>query len=297
MTPDEYCQEKTQQSGSSFYYSFLFLDDSQRQAMTALYAYCREVDDVVDECSDSSVAASKLNWWRQEIHHLFQGKPSHPVTQALAIALKQYPLQQKHFLELISGMEMDLRLQVYPTFSELSLYCYRVAGVVGLLTIEILGYKEDSTKEYAKYMGTSLQLINILRDVQEDAQRGRIYLPQDELQKFGVSTEMLLDNKNSKETLDLFAYQAKRANEYYDKAFESLATEDRYSQRMGIIMAEIYYALLKKIKAKGYPVLESRVSVCKLKKLWIAWTTARREAQIAFAKAKKAKELHLNDSN
>ena len=277
MTPDEYCQEKTQHSSSSFYYSFLFLSPSQRQAMTALYAYCREVDDIVDECSDLMVAASKLNWWREEIHHTFHGSPSHPVALALKDAIGHYPMQEKYFLELIAGMEMDLQQQQYSNFNELSLYCYRAASTVGLLTIEILGYKESAPVEYAHNLGIALQLINILRDVKEDAQRERIYIPQDELQQFSVTKDMLLADNNTPETLALFKFQAERAEHYYQLAFARLEQSDRYAQRTGIIMADIYFALLQKIKTQGYPVLQQRVTLAKLKKLWIAWTGARRE--------------------
>ena len=282
MTPDEYCQQKTQQSSSSFYYSFLFLDDTQRQAMTALYAFCREVDDVVDECSDPSVAMNKLTWWREEVHALFHASPSHPVTMALKNSLKLYPMQEKYFQELISGMEMDIHTTQYASFNELSLYCYRAAGVVGLLTIEILGYKNNSAHDYAKKLGIALQLINILRDVREDAQRGRIYLPQDELTRFAVNNSMLLNySKSNNEKLhNLFEFQANRAEEYYQMAFSSLEMSDRYQQRTGIIMAEIYFALLNKIKSSNYPVLQQRVKISKLKKLWIAWSTVRREYKL-----------------
>ncbi len=281
MTPDEYCQDKTRQSSSSFYYSFLFLSDTQKQAMTALYAYCREVDDIVDECSDAAVAANKLNWWREEIHRLFHAKPTHPVTLALKTAIAQFPLQEKYFYELIAGMEMDLHQGQYADFNELSLYCYRVAGVVGLLTIEILGYQHSQTPEYARNLGIALQLINILRDVKEDIARGRNYLPQDELVQFNVSHAMLLSEQNTTQTQALFAFQAKRAEQYYQQAFSVLNPSDRYAQRTGIIMAEIYHALLIKIQAQQYPVLKKRVTISKLKKLWIAWTTARREYKLA----------------
>ncbi len=282
MTPDEYCQEKTQQSSSSFYYSFLFLNEIQRQAMTALYAFCREVDDVVDECSEPELALNKLNWWREEIYSLFHAAPNHPVIIALKTSLENYPLPEKYFQELIDGMEMDIHKAQYNSFNELSLYCYRVAGVVGLLTIEILGYSRPSTQDYAKNLGISLQLINILRDVKEDAQRGRIYIPQDELKNFKVDKKMLLNGngENNQNTIHLFEFQAARADEYYAKAFTSLEECDRYQQRSGIIMAEIYYALLKKIQKTHYPVMSQRVKISKIKKLWIAWTTARREYKL-----------------
>lgn len=281
MTPDEYCQDKTQQSSSSFYYSFLFLNDTQKQAMTALYAYCREVDDIVDECSDATVAANKLNWWREETHRLFHAQPTHPVTIALKTALSHFPLQEKYFYELISGMEMDLTPHQYADFNELSLYCYRAAGVVGLLTIEILGYQNPNTTEYAKNLGIALQLINILRDVKEDITRGRIYLPQDELAQFNVSQAMLLSAQNTTQIRSLFAFQATRAEQYYQQALATLDPADRYAQRTALIMAEIYHALLKKIQSQHYPVLKKRVRISKVKKLWIAWTTARREYKLA----------------
>ncbi len=280
MTPDEYCQEKTQQSSSSFYYSFLFLNPEQRQAMTALYAFGREIDDVVDECSEIQVAASKLHWWHQEVNELFNGQPNHPVTRALQTSIQQYPLKQDFFHELITGMEMDLHTTEYPDFNALSLYCYRVAGVVGLLTIEILGYQNRQTVEYAKKLGTALQLINILRDVKEDAERGRFYIPQDELQRFELTNNDLSEGKSNRKIMELFEFQSQRAEHYYQEAFKLLPPEDRYAQRTGIIMAEIYYALLQKIRQQNYPVLEQKVKIARLKKLWIAWRTARREYQL-----------------
>jgi phytoene synthase len=283
MTPDEYCQHKTRQSGSSFYYSFLFLDKTQHQAMTALYAFCREVDDIVDKCLDPMVAERKLQWWREEIEQLFFGRPEHPVSLALKQSLKHYPLQQHYFLELLDGMHMDLHKNSYSNFDELSVYCYRAASVVGLLSIEIFGYQHDSTRQYAHNLGIALQLINILRDVREDAKHGRIYIPHDELTRFNVSKEMLINGQENKQTRALFAYQAQRARQYYQQAFETLVQEDRYDQRVGIIMAEIYFALLDKIVKLNYPVLEQRVKLAKLKKLWIAWHCAHRE----FKKGKR----------
>jgi len=277
MTPDEYCQHKTQQSGSSFYYSFLFLDKTQNQAMTALYAFCREVDDIVDECRDPMVAERKLQWWREEIEQLFSGTPSHPVCLALKNSVKHYPLKQRYFLELIDGMQMDLYVHSYSNFDELSVYCYRAASVVGLLSIEIFGYQHESTRQYAHDLGIALQLINILRDVREDAKRGRIYIPQDEMAQFKVSSEMLINGQDNQQTRSLFAYQAERARKYYQLAFSHLDNEDRYTQRTGIIMAGIYSALLDKIVKLNYPVLQQRVRLAKMKKLWIAWNSARRE--------------------
>ncbi|HEX9179817.1 MAG TPA: presqualene diphosphate synthase HpnD, partial [Burkholderiales bacterium] len=187
MSPDQYCQEKAAQSGSSFYYSFLFLPPEKRRAITALYAFCREVDDVVDECSDPILARTKLAWWRQELTGAFAGNPQHPVTRALAPAVERFGLPLEQFQEIIDGMEMDLDQDRYADFRSLALYCHRVAGVVGLLSAEIFGYQDRATLKYAHELGLAFQLTNIVRDVGEDARRGRIYLPMDELAQFGVA--------------------------------------------------------------------------------------------------------------
>jgi len=186
MTPDQYCQEKTAASGSSFYYSFLFLPKDKRRAITALYAFCREVDDVVDECSDEQVARTTLNWWRGQVAEIYAGKPQHPVAIALVPVVKQFNLAQEHLLEIIDGMEMDLDQPRYADFKSLQLYCYRVASVVGLLSVEIFGYSNRQTLKYAHDLGIAFQLTNIIRDVGEDARRNRIYLPMDEMQQFNV---------------------------------------------------------------------------------------------------------------
>jgi phytoene synthase len=277
MSPDQYCQEKAAKSGSSFYYSFLFLPPDQRQAITALYAFCREVDDLVDECNDPSLAANKLEWWRNEIANLFAGTPTHPVTRALQTSIKHYNLPQEHFLEIIDGMAMDLDTFSYSSFKELSLYCYRVASVVGLMAAEIFGYEDRQTLKYAHNLGMAFQLTNILRDVAEDAARGRIYIPQDELAQFGVSQDDILDHTMSDKARKLMVFQATRARDYYKKAFELLPEKDRYCQRSGIIMAAIYQATLDEIEADNYRVLDQRISLTPLRKLWIAWRTARRE--------------------
>ncbi|MFP4606651.1 MAG: presqualene diphosphate synthase HpnD [Thiohalospira sp.] len=281
MTPDEYCQEKTAASGSSFYYSFLFLDDDRRRAITALYAFCREVDDVVDECSDPGVARMKLGWWRQEVERLFTGQPQHPVAQALAPWLERFDLPQEHFLEIIDGMEMDLDIHDYPDFRTLSLYCYRVASVVGLMAAEIFGYEHRRTRQYASDLGMAFQLTNILRDVREDAERGRIYLPAEDREHFGVSREDLLMGRESDAMRELFAFEADRARGYYDSALEALPEADRYAQRSGVIMAAIYQRLLARMDADGYRVMTRRYRLPAWHKLWIAWRTARQEAKRA----------------
>ena len=277
MNPDQYCQERAAKSGSSFYYSFLFLPPQQRQAITALYAFCREVDDAVDECSDPALAQSKLTWWREEIGNLFKGSPTHPVTLSLQTALQHYNLPQEQFLEIIDGMEMDLTQFTYASFKDLSLYCYRVASVVGLMAAEIFGYEDRQTLKYAHNLGMAFQLTNILRDVAEDSQRGRIYIPLDELERFGVHTDDILNFRMNDNVRQLMAFQAQRAHEYYEKAFGQLPAADRYNQRTGIIMAAIYQETLKEIEEDGLNVLTHRISLTPIRKLWIAWKSARRE--------------------
>ena len=277
MTPDEYCQDKAAGSGSSFYYSFLFLPAEKRQAITAVYAFCREVDDVVDECSDANVALSKLHWWRAEIFGTFDGKPNHPVGKALATSIQRFNLPKEYFLEIIDGMEMDLEQTRYPTFTDLGLYCYRVASVVGLLAAEIFGYEDRATLKYAHNLGMAFQLTNILRDVKEDAERNRIYLPLEELAQFGVSEQDILDLKQTDNVKKLLAFQAQRARDYYQQAFALLPEADRYSQRTGLIMASIYQTILERITRDPQQVLAGRITLSPIHKLWLAWRTARAE--------------------
>ena len=273
MTPEEYCQDKAASSGSSFYYSFLFLPANRRRAITALYAFCREVDDVVDECKDSQVAANKLVWWRQELDRLYAGQPQHPVTQALQAALPEFSLPQEQLLEIIDGMEMDLQQTRYLDFTALSLYCYRVASVVGLLAAEIFGYTDRQTLKYAHDLGMAFQLTNIIRDVGEDARRGRIYLPMDELKRFNVAVADILDARHSDNFQKLMEFQIERAERYYAQALSQLPAVDRKAQRPGLVMAAIYRALLEEIKRDGCQVLRQRTSLTPLRKLWLAWRT------------------------
>ncbi len=277
MTPEEYCQEKTAKSGSSFYYSFLFLPPIKRKAITAVYAFCREVDDVVDDCINTEVAERKLDWWQDEISRLYQQQAQHPVTKALITTLQDFDLPEEYFQEIIDGMKMDLNIHRYQTFSELTLYCYRVASIVGLIAAEIFGYKDKLTLKYAHNLGMAFQLTNILRDVKEDAQRNRIYIPLEELKQFSVTEHDLINNTNTDNTKKLFIHQAHRAHEYYDKAMSYLPEQDRYQQSTGIIMSEIYKSTLEKIQRDNYSVLQKRTSLPALKKLWIAWKTVRRE--------------------
>jgi 15-cis-phytoene synthase len=273
MTPEQYCQDKAARSGSSFYYSFLFLPPERRAAITALYAFCREIDDVVDETADPQIAATKLVWWRTEIERLYAGKPQHPVTQALLPAIQRFNLPREQLEEVIDGMEMDLIQTRYLDFKGLSLYCYRVAGVVGLMAAEIFGQTRRETSNYARDLGTAFQLTNIIRDVGEDARRGRIYLPIEDLQKFGVTAADILASRYSDNFTALINFQLDRAEQYYDKAMAALPEEDRQTQRAGLIMAAIYRTLLGEIRREKGRVLHQRISLTPIRKLWIAWRT------------------------
>jgi phytoene synthase len=273
MTPDEYCQQKAASSGSSFYYSFLFLPPERRRAITALYAFCREVDDVVDEGMDPQVAAAKLVWWRNEVQNLFAGKPQHPVMRALEPFRERFGLSAARLNEIIDGMEMDLRQSRYLDWKGLEAYCYRVASVVGLLAAGIFGYRDERTLDYAKDLGIAFQLTNIIRDVGEDARKNRVYLPVEDLQRFGVPAADILQAKETPAFRSLMAFEAQRARQFYERAMSALPPEDRRSQRPGLIMAAIYRTLLDEIERGGFQVLKERTSLTPLRKLWIAWKT------------------------
>lgn len=274
MTPEQYCQDKAVASGSSFYYCFRFLPQKQRQAITALYAFCREVDDVVDECDDVHVAESKLFWWRQELTRLYAGKPEHPVTRALQPHVVAFGLPHAALLEIIDGMEIDLKFARYDRFQDLLLYCRRAAGVVGELSARIFGFSDEATLLYADRLGAALQLTNIIRDVGEDARRGRIYLPMEDLQRFDVPASDVLNARSSEAFGQLMRFQIDRALEYYRQAWDLLPVADRKAQRTGLLMAAIYRATLLEIRLDGpEKVLHQRLSLTPLRKLWLAWKT------------------------
>lgn len=273
MSPDEYCQQKAAQSGSSFYYSFLFLPNERRLAITALYAFCREVDDVVDESTDDGIARSKLSWWRGEIQAMLNNQPTHPVTKALLPHMATYALDGAHLLAIIDGMEMDLNQTRYLDFIGLQKYCWHVAGVVGILSASIFGIKNPQTKQFAEKLGLAFQMTNIIRDVGEDARKGRIYLPVNELQQYKVTAADILNARHSPEFEALMQFQYERAQQLYDDAFALLPAEDRKAQRTGLIMAAIYRALLVEIKDDHFKVLTQRISLTPIRKLWLAWKT------------------------
>lgn len=277
MTPAEYVQQKATRSGSSFYYAFLFLPPPRRAAITAFYAFCREIDDVVDEVSDPGVAATKLAWWRGEVAASFDGRPSHPVMQALMQHARNYDITRAHLDTVIDGCEMDLRQSRYLDYAALAQYCHRVAGVVGEVASNIFGRSEEATIAYAHRLGLAMQLTNIIRDVGDDARRGRIYLPLAELKQFDVKAHDLLRTAApyayGEKFNALMRFQAERAHRCYDEAIALLPAADHEAQKPGLMMANIYRTLLREIESEQFQVLHQRISLTPLRKLWIAMRT------------------------
>jgi phytoene synthase len=270
-------QDKAAASGSSFYYAFLFLPPQRRAAITAFYAFCREVDDVVDETRDPGVAAAKLAWWRQEVQSAFAGQPSHPVMKALMPLAAQFAIEAGHLLAVIDGCQVDLQQSRFLDYAALANYCHLVAGVVGEVAANIFGRSEQSTVRYAHRLGLAMQLTNIIRDVGDDARRGRIYLPMSELKQFDVKAGEILRRDApwgySERFEALMRFQAQRAHAVYAEALALLPEADRRAQKPGLMMANIYRTLLREIEADGFRVLHQRTSLTPLRKLWIAWQT------------------------
>ncbi|MDI4632377.1 presqualene diphosphate synthase HpnD [Pelomonas sp. V22] len=277
MTPEQYVQDKAAKSGSSFYYAFLFLPPPRRAAITAFYAFCREVDDVVDETQDAGVAATKLAWWRKEAASAFAGQPQHPVMKALMPHCGPFDIRLEHLTAVIEGCQMDLDQTRYLDYPGLQRYCHLVAGVVGEVAARIFGQQDAQTTAYAHKLGQAMQLTNIIRDVGDDARRGRIYLPVSELQQFDVKAHEILKRERpwgySERFTALMKFQAERAHRLYDEAFALLPEADRKPQKPGLMMANIYRALLREIEAEHFQVLHQRISLTPLRKLWIAMLT------------------------
>ncbi|MDX8403395.1 MAG: presqualene diphosphate synthase HpnD [Mariprofundaceae bacterium] len=283
MTPEQYCEAKTRGSGSSFFYAFLFLKEDQRRAMMALYAFCREVDDVADEISEQSVAMKKIQFWHEELHAAFNNTPQHPVGKELNWAKEHFSLDEELFIEILDGMLMDISGKPMVKASDLTLYCYRVAGAVGLLSIEIFGYRSRKARDFATSLGEALQLTNILRDLKSDAEIGRIYLPQDERIRFKVTDQDFKDGTMSEGMQALLQYYGEKAETAFQQAVEKLPAEDRKSLRPSLLMASIYYAQFRQLKESEFDSWHHSAQMSPLRKIWIAWRTWRYEKKAVKA--------------
>ena len=266
-------QRLARSTGSNFYYAFLLLSRSKRQAIKNVYGFCRIIDDIVDESPAGRDPAAELDRWREEIHACFQGWPSTPFGERLLDSIEEFDLPKEPFLDLIDGMEMDLHYERYETFADLREYCYRVASAVGLICIEIFGYQSVRTREYAVNLGLALQLTNILRDLKEDVARNRIYIPMEDVDRFAYSEAGFRGNLFNSPFMELMKFEHSRAASYFERAAASLSGEDRPSMFAAETMAAIYKELLGRIEAASYDVYRNRISVPKKQRLRIALST------------------------
>jgi phytoene synthase len=276
-----YCTALTKKSGSNFYYSFLFLPRKRRAAMYTVYAFCKEIDNAVDEPPAGSNPQEELRRWRAELEAAYHGTPTFPVTICLAEHVRQLSIPQAYFEELIKGVEMDLAASRYASFQDLSLYCYRVASVVGLICLHIFGPTSARAQDYAVSLGLAFQLTNILRDIGTDAAQGRIYIPQEDLDKFGCTDQTILQREESAAIRELFHFESIRAHEYYAKAqaaFEDLPASDQHALTVAEIMRAVYSRILKKIEEPRHRIFGPRVRLVASHRLAIAagvWFSSR----------------------
>jgi phytoene synthase len=257
-------------TGSNFYYSFLLLPGAKRRAIKNVYAFCRLLDDIVDEDQAGRDPYRELDQWREEVESIYQGMPSTQFGAKLLETVEEFDLPKQPFLDLVDGMEMDLKWHSYQTFSDLREYCYRAASAVGLICIEIFGYESIRTREYAVNLGLALQLTNILRDLKEDAARGRTYIPLEDLERFGYTEGDLRANQYNAPFIEMMRYEHSRARSYFDKAAASLPEQDRHSMFAAEIMAEIYREMLDQIPRIQYNVFRERLLVSRNDRLKIA---------------------------
>ncbi len=288
----EHCAEITRRSSSNFYYAFMLLPVERRRALYAVYAFCRFVDDIADDGAGPDGAerspADLLRQWRDELDRVYRGAPTRAISRALADTAARFAIPRGYFDEVISGVEMDLSQKRYATFDDLRLYCFRVAAAVGLICIEIFGYSNPNARVYAEYLGIACQLTNILRDVKEDAGRGRIYLPLEDLARFGVSEDEILRGIYSDAFVRLMEFEAARARDFYDQADRLLPDEDRSSLRTAEAMRQIYGSLLNLIVQSNYRVLDKRLSLSATRKLYLVgrvWASSRLGALRGQARA------------
>jgi phytoene synthase len=259
----------TKSSNTSFYYSFSLLPRQKREAIHAVYAFCRYTDDIVDEGTDDHRKFVQLRKWRIELGRAVRGESVYPLLNQLNSVARKFNIPVDHFYELIRGMEMDLVRTRYESFDDLREYCYLVASSVGLMCRQIFGYKNDSTREYAINLGIALQLTNILRDIKEDAKRGRIYLPLEDLRRFGCTEEDILEYRYTPEFVELMKFECDRASSYFDMARDALRAEDKRFFFAARVMWSIYAHVLQRIKRSNYKVFERRISISALLKVMI----------------------------
>jgi phytoene synthase len=264
-------KEIAKKSKSSFYYAFNLLPNEKRDAMNTVYAFCRETDDIVDEGNETEeIKYEKLIKWRIELEKAVIGHSEYTLLNKLGKTIAQFNIPLDPFFELLKGMEMDLKYKRYLSFDDLVTYCYRVASTVGLMCIEIFGYKHKSAKDFAVNLGIALQLTNILRDIKKDSLKGRIYLPQQDLIKFGYSELDLLSNTYNANFVDLMVYETNRAQQYFDNATMNLNLDDKASMFAASAMQHIYHKLLGKIINADYNVFQKNIKVNKIEKAGIA---------------------------
>jgi phytoene synthase len=278
MNAGRFVSRVTRQSRSNFFYAFLCLPRPQREAIYAVYAFCRIVDDAVDLGHDRDAQRTALAAWRDEIARVYDGAPEHPAGRELQVAVRRFPIPRSSLEDIIAGVEMDLDHAGYETFEDLYPYCYRVASAVGLACIEIFGYRDPRARQYAVDLGVALQLTNILRDVEPDARAGRVYLPQEDLRRFGVKGEDLAAGRYTTRFVELMGWEAARARQYYDRAWAALPEADARSLFAAEIMGRTYFSLLEALEARRFQVFGGRVSLPAHTKLVIAlgcWMRAR----------------------
>lgn len=267
----ESAKEISKKSKSSFYYAFNLLPEDKRDAMNTVYAFCRKTDDIVDENSDSTdLKYEKLRKWRIEFEKSFSGNSEFALLNKLGKTISNFNIPLDPFFELIKGMEMDLQKDRYKSFDDLQLYCYRVASTVGLMCIEIFGYKHPSTKQFAVDLGIALQMTNILRDIGKDAKNGRIYLPQEDLIKFNYSEAEIMSLIYNDNFRDLMVYESSRAKQYFNSATANLDLDDKKTMFAARAMQHIYYKMLENIIAADYDVFNNDIKVSKFEKVGIA---------------------------
>jgi 15-cis-phytoene synthase len=283
-----YCRRVTRKSSSNFYHAFRLLPAERHDALCALYAFCRFLDDIADQPemaarhkqanNQKEKLATLLQTWREELRNCYEGSPCHPISQALADVVRRFSIRQEHLAGIIDGVEMDLCRTRYHTFAELYDYCYHVASLVGLVCIEIFGYRNPGARDYAVNLGVAFQLTNILRDVREDARRGRIYLPAEDLERFGYTEQELCAGVYNEGFVRLMTFEAERAREYYNRAVSHLAAEDRRPLAAAEAMRLIYHRLLDKLAARHFNVFDTRVTLAtagKIGLVFLAWMRGR----------------------